>query len=235
MLSRVDEQPRPGTVLRRIALNRIFDRLPIEGLTVLDLGGRDAVVAREFIQRGARRVCVIDLDQGSLCTGSEIAQVKRIRGDARLVPLADDSVDIALCLDMIEHVKEDDQVVREVGRVLKEDGVLLLTTPMSTFWLPLTFRAAVNHQWGHVRNGYTLDELRELLSREGVEVTEAGLYHGLLSRFLYSILFTWRAERISRPVARLLFAVTCRLEGRFLWRGREHWLIARKVRRRAIL
>jgi 2-polyprenyl-3-methyl-5-hydroxy-6-metoxy-1,4-benzoquinol methylase len=45
------------------------------------------------------------------------------------IELADDSVDVVICLDVLEHVYNSDSVVNELYRVLKVDGVLLVSIP----------------------------------------------------------------------------------------------------------
>lgn len=49
--------------------------------------------------------------------------------DATRLPLADDSVDVLISLEMLEHVPNPGAVVAELGRVLKPGGTLLLSVP----------------------------------------------------------------------------------------------------------
>jgi SAM-dependent methyltransferase len=49
--------------------------------------------------------------------------------DAGRLPLADDSVDVLLVLEMLEHVPDPVAVVAELGRVLKPGGTILLSVP----------------------------------------------------------------------------------------------------------
>jgi ubiquinone/menaquinone biosynthesis C-methylase UbiE len=43
--------------------------------------------------------------------------------------IADNSFDTVICFQVIEHIKDDDALLREIKRVLKPGGRLLLTTP----------------------------------------------------------------------------------------------------------
>lgn len=49
--------------------------------------------------------------------------------DATRLPLADNSVDMLLTLEMLEHVPDPTAVVRELARVLKPGGTVLLSVP----------------------------------------------------------------------------------------------------------
>jgi SAM-dependent methyltransferase len=66
------------------------------------------------------------------------------------------SVDCVVAVEVIEHVEEDDQFVKEVVRVLKPDGMVLITTPNGEF--------VPNKNPDHKRH-YTRQSLLDLLSR----------------------------------------------------------------------
>jgi len=50
---------------------------------------------------------------------------------AENLPLKSESIDIILSIDMIEHVFDDESILDEIKRVLKKDGILVLTTGFS--------------------------------------------------------------------------------------------------------
>jgi ubiquinone/menaquinone biosynthesis C-methylase UbiE len=49
--------------------------------------------------------------------------------DASALPLADGSVDVVLSLELLEHVPEPAAVLREIARVLKPGGTVILSVP----------------------------------------------------------------------------------------------------------
>lgn len=49
--------------------------------------------------------------------------------DATALPLADGSVDLVLSLELVEHVPEPAAVLREIARVLKPGGTVILSVP----------------------------------------------------------------------------------------------------------
>ena len=52
-----------------------------------------------------------------------------VQGDARKLPFYDEQFDSLICLDVLEHILEDDQVAKEIGRVLKKTGAFLISVP----------------------------------------------------------------------------------------------------------
>ena len=81
-----------------------------------------------------------------------------VRADAMCLPLHSASVDQVVSLETIEHVPDAAALVREIRRVLKPGGLLVLSTPNRTFGPPE--RHSANHF--HIRE-FTATELRELL------------------------------------------------------------------------
>ena len=102
--------------------------LPVAALankTVLDIPCGDGRGTVEFLKKNAR-VRAFDLFPEFM--RAEGATAERANLMERL-PLADASVDYILCQEGIEHVPDQLKVFKEFNRVLKKDGVLLLTTP----------------------------------------------------------------------------------------------------------
>jgi len=124
----------------------------------------------------------------------------RDRGfDARLItgsdrlPFADRSFDLALCLEVIEHVFLPDRTILEVLRVLSPGGALIVTTPNVAYWRrrldlallgrwnPFGYRLAVERPWAdpHIRF-FNAGALRRLLEWCGFESVRVGAHSGSL-------------------------------------------------------
>ena len=53
-----------------------------------------------------------------------------IRGSMTSIPIDGEKIfDIIVCFEAIEHIKEQEQLMREIKRLLKEDGILIISTP----------------------------------------------------------------------------------------------------------
>ncbi len=88
--------------------------------------------------------------------------------DARDLDFPDETFGTVALLDALEHIPESDLVIKEAWRVLKPDGVLVVTDPNDTvlFWvrlLALRFREAFRGNPSHIHK-FDKDRLVELLS-----------------------------------------------------------------------
>lgn len=104
------------------------------GGSVLDIGCRDGLVADRILDTDAT---YFGLDfaahrlgnaakrfAGSLST----LKTEFVRGEAERMPFADTSVDVVVMGDVIEHLIRPELAVWEIARVLRPDGVFILTT-----------------------------------------------------------------------------------------------------------
>lgn len=66
--------------------------------------------------------------------------------------LADGSVDLILALDVLEHVDDLDKILEQMSRLLKPDGVLLVSGPTENWWYRLGRRIVGFSGDYHVRD-----------------------------------------------------------------------------------
>lgn len=52
-----------------------------------------------------------------------------VQGSITAMPFAADSFDVAVCLDVVEHIEDDRRALLELGRVVRADGILVLAVP----------------------------------------------------------------------------------------------------------
>lgn len=97
-----------------------------------------------------------------------------VRGDARRLPFADESMDLVMSTDMWEHIDDDEAVARESLRVLKPGGRLLVAVPCS-----MSLWSGHDVAVGHVRR-YERAELTGLMERVGLEVVDIRSWNVLL-------------------------------------------------------
>ncbi len=91
--------------------------------------------------------------------------IKVVRADARELPFEDESFDVVICLDVIEHIEEDILVVSEISRVLRSGGRFLISVPEDPkIWS--SHDVIVNH----VRR-YTRNSLLNILKYTNLKVT----------------------------------------------------------------
>jgi SAM-dependent methyltransferase len=111
--------------------------------------------------------------------------------DAASIPVPDDSFDVILCTEVLEHVPEPIKVVNELGRILRPGGKLLLTAPLGS---------GVHQAPWHFYGGYTPFWYDKFLSAAGftdISVKPNGgffRYYGQESMRFVSMTRPWRIK-----------------------------------------
>jgi SAM-dependent methyltransferase len=92
------------------------------------------------------------------------------------VPLADRTIDLILCTEVLEHIEDHERALDEITRVLVPNGWLLITVPTPP----------APPDPNHVREGYRPEELGGMLRQRGFEVVETRFCMRYFFRFLLS-------------------------------------------------
>jgi ubiquinone/menaquinone biosynthesis C-methylase UbiE len=100
--------------------------------------------------------------------------VRLVPGSATDIPFPSETFDCVTALDVLEHIPDDGKAAAELARVLKPGGYLIVSTPTEHFRHPYYkwpfglfcyTEQEVWEQWGHVRRGYTEEEVIRLFPR----------------------------------------------------------------------
>lgn len=123
---------------------------------------------------------VIGIDYDALTAahaGATYPKVSAMRGDLAQLPLKDESVDVIVCLQVIEHLQDQPGFVAECARVLKPGGLLFMSTPNRLTFSPLWEPGTPHVNPFHTRE-LSADELIDLMS-EKFDVEEVlGVFYG---------------------------------------------------------
>ncbi len=98
--------------------------------SILDIGCNHGYFERYYLIGKVKKVRAIDIDPEAI----EYAQMKDGKeyyvccNSARL-PFPNHEFDKVLCLDTLEHVDDEKKTISEIRRVLKPNGLLVLSTP----------------------------------------------------------------------------------------------------------
>lgn len=144
--------------------------------TCLDLGCGDGALLSALDQRGAfhgKSVYAVDLSE------TRISEVKKINpdfnclvADAGNTDIQDSHIDFLISTQVIEHVSDDHQMVKEMSRLLRDGGLLYLSTVQKKKYGWYFYRC--NGKWTldptHLRE-YTEDsQLVDVLQENGFEI-----------------------------------------------------------------
>jgi len=139
----------------------------VQGKTVLEVGSR-AVAGPESSVRpdveglGPRSYIGVDIIAGPRV--DEVCDVSDLRQR-----FGDDSFDVVITTEMLEHVRDWRAAVSNLKRVVKPGGVLVITT--RSFGFP-------HHGWPYDYWRYELDDIREIFSDFQLEVLEPDIESG---------------------------------------------------------
>ncbi|MGQ0434261.1 MAG: class I SAM-dependent methyltransferase [Microthrixaceae bacterium] len=187
-------------------------RLPPPG-TLLDVGSGNGVFTIAAATLGHDAVGLtwneddqaVSVDRARLCGATSAAfEVQDVRSLDERQDLVSRFATV-INLENIEHVLDDERLMRAIAGAMTEGGTLLLTTPNEAYrpinradagpFLPI-------EDGRHVRKGYSHERLTQLCASNGLEVVELSTCSGFLSQKLAGLL--WAARGPTKVVAWVL-------------------------------
>lgn len=118
-------------------LHVIFEELLTENLrgkALLDVGSGTGWFSRESVLRGAQ-VASLDVGENILAQVAKKCDTERIVGSVLDIPFEDEYFDFVISTEVIEHTPNPKKAIQEMHRVLKKNGVLVVTVP-NKVWHP---------------------------------------------------------------------------------------------------
>jgi SAM-dependent methyltransferase len=157
---------------RRVLVRRLLGRFAGAPLRILDLGSGGGYFAQTLA--GRHRVTALDFLPGGLRRlRRDSPAVMGIQSSAEQLPVGGGCFDAALALDVLEHI-DDQAAARELHRILRPGGVLIVTVPAFPWLWSYRDTAA-----GHKRR-YRRSALAALLGEAGFTIEALGYYQCLL-------------------------------------------------------
>lgn len=124
-----------------------------------------------------RYLLALAAQEGRLMANVHIAQ-----GDGMSLPFKDDEFDQVICTETLEHVDDDEAMLRDLIRVLRPGGVLVVSVP-DEYSERLLWRLSPRYRTapgGHVRI-YRRKQIKGLLKEHGAEPYSVQYRHSLES------------------------------------------------------
>ena len=151
-------------ILKEI-IAQIVSKFPATKPRILDVGcgtGANLEMLSEF---GEAEGVELSDDALEFCRARGLTSVRQ--GEAEQLPYDDQSFDLVTALDLVEHLDDDVQGLREMGRVLRPDGRLLIFVPAFEFlW-------GVQDDISNHRRRYTRPGITDVLHEAGFELERA--------------------------------------------------------------
>lgn len=151
---------------RNVWLEKVLSEIPKRS-TILDAGAGDGNKKKfcahlKYMSQDIAQYTGID-KTGGLHTGEVDYSQLDIISDIIDIPLDDESLDAILCVEVIEHVEDPLLVFKELSRLLKKGGKLILTAP---------FNSMTHYAPYHYSTGFSKYYYEKNLPKFGFEILE---------------------------------------------------------------
>jgi SAM-dependent methyltransferase len=153
----------------------------------------------QYMSPRAKHLIGLDVDRDSLdrvkSRHRNLQNVDFAATVADSLPFPDDVLDTVLFLEVLEHLENDGAALREIWRVLRPRGKLVISVPVPP--------GEVNEcsEWGHKREGYELPAIVHLLTVNAFEVEKHAFAEFKFSRRAAKVVRWWRQTmRLPAPI-----------------------------------
>jgi SAM-dependent methyltransferase len=161
-------------VARRRILSRLIDELMrgTDCARILDVGCGTGATMGFLEQYG--RVTGVDISPKAMKYCQDQGRPRLCLADGGALPFAEGSFDLVTALDLLEHMEHEPVGLREIRRVLKDDGRLVVVVPAFKFlW------SDFDRFSGHYRR-YTKEDLQRRVQEAGFEIVRLSYFNTLL-------------------------------------------------------
>lgn len=123
-------------------LNRYYfvvNQIDLSGKIVLDIASGEGY-GSNILSKYADQVIGVDISSETIDYANEKYSSKNlnfIQGNAIDIPLEDSSMDVIVSFETIEHHDKHIEMMQEIKRVLKSDGILIISTPDKYYYSDL--------------------------------------------------------------------------------------------------
>jgi SAM-dependent methyltransferase len=158
--------------------------------TLLDAGAGTGILVRDLKKvYGDEKILGVEYSSDAREIAHEAYGLQLQPGSILELPLQDQQVEVAIALDVLEHVERDDTALSELLRVTKPGGHLILNVPaMPSLW------SNWDVSLGHYRR-YTMETFKQLIA-PGMQRNEYSIvYLGYINALAFPLIYAYRTFR----------------------------------------
>ncbi len=163
-----------------------------------------------FMSKMSDRFCILGLDVKTDQVGECNEFFRRIGKDHVMFKVGDlttfrkeNCFDLVLCVDVMEHIEEDVQVLRNYQASLKNGGMLLISTPSDQGGSDVHADGQTSFIEEHVRDGYGMQEIKDKCKLTGFSRVKAHYSYGIPGKISWKISMKYPLQMLN--ISRLFF------------------------------
>lgn len=116
-----------------------------------------------------------------------------------------DSYDLAISVDVMEHILEDELVFKNICESLHKGGMLLISTPSDQGGSDVHGEGEGSFIEEHVRDGYNMQDIEDKLRRAGFSKVESLYSYGTPGKISWRLSMKWPIQMLG--VSKLFFII----------------------------
>ncbi|MGD0886014.1 MAG: class I SAM-dependent methyltransferase [Thermodesulfovibrionales bacterium] len=194
-------------------LKVVFDELLTEDIkekALLDAGSGTGWFSREAALRGAR-VVSLDVGENILAQVAKKCDTQRIVGSVLDIPFEKEYFDVVLSTEVIEHTPDPKKAIHEMHRVLRREGVLILTVPNKIWHPAITVANMLKlRPYEGYENWVGWIELKRWLNEAGFSIGKMKGLHVIPFIFPFSYKFLSYMDRFGEAIGPIMLNICVR-------------------------
>jgi len=162
---------------------KLVDGVGIYPRNILDVGCASGWFLSRVKLRYPKSRCVgVDIYKKAIEYGKKrYKSLKLIHADAHALPFTDNSFDLVICTEVLEHVASPEKVLKEIERVLSPDGIAIIEMDTGNFLFKVVW-----HWWTNMMRGVWKDShihmfnttiLQNMIKKNGFLITKKRIFN----------------------------------------------------------
>lgn len=187
---------------RRRIFMRVLDRHlgPGRSRRILDVGCGTGTMLGRLARYGEPEGMDADAQAVAMCHSRGLERVRHVQSPP--LPWEDGSFDLVTALDVLEHADDDRGLLRELTRVTRPGGLVLVSVPAFR-WL-----WGAQDEISHHRRRYVAQELEERVAEAGLELRHLSYFNTLLFPAIAAVRLLRSRRRPASSAVRSDFELT---------------------------
>lgn len=108
----------------------------VKGLSVLDIACGEGY-GTNLLAKSAKEITGIDIDENTIIHAQKTYTSKNLifkKGSITNIPEPENKFDVIVCFETLEHIDEHEKALTELKRVLKQEGIIIISTPDKKYY-----------------------------------------------------------------------------------------------------